>query len=121
MNHVIAKSVMQRAFAGGNCRRYVAAGTRVLAPPFGAPAPASGVQVEGLGAALAGWRRMMSSAAEPTSSRPPSVEKKAKDGEIPTEKVEKGEMVVSSYWGISRPKITREDGTEWPWNCFMVI
>ncbi|XP_010274096.1 PREDICTED: ubiquinol oxidase, mitochondrial-like [Nelumbo nucifera] len=27
-------------------------------------------------------------------------------------------VVVSSYWGISRPKITREDGTVWPWNCF---
>lgn len=31
-----------------------------------------------------------------------------------------GAVVPSSYWGISRPKITREDGTEWPWNCFMV-
>jgi ubiquinol oxidase len=28
--------------------------------------------------------------------------------------------VVSSYWGIARPKILKEDGTEWPWNCFMV-
>jgi len=28
--------------------------------------------------------------------------------------------VVSSYWGISRPKVLKEDGTEWPWNCFMV-
>jgi len=28
--------------------------------------------------------------------------------------------VISSYWGISRPKVRREDGTEWPWNCFMV-
>jgi len=28
--------------------------------------------------------------------------------------------VVSSYWGITRPKVKREDGTEWPWNCFMV-
>ncbi|QCD84102.1 alternative oxidase 3, mitochondrial [Vigna unguiculata] len=27
--------------------------------------------------------------------------------------------VISSYWGISRPKVRREDGTEWPWNCFM--
>ncbi|KAJ4829591.1 hypothetical protein Tsubulata_038397 [Turnera subulata] len=26
---------------------------------------------------------------------------------------------IESYWGIARPKITREDGTEWPWNCFM--
>lgn len=28
--------------------------------------------------------------------------------------------VVPSYWGITRPKIRREDGTEWPWNCFSV-
>jgi ubiquinol oxidase len=28
--------------------------------------------------------------------------------------------VVSSYWGIARPKVLKEDGTEWPWNCFMV-
>ncbi|KAL5102396.1 hypothetical protein RYX36_006723 [Vicia faba] len=27
--------------------------------------------------------------------------------------------VVSSYWGIARPKLLKEDGTEWPWNCFM--
>jgi len=35
------------------------------------------------------------------------------------EKAEKS-VVESSYWGISRPRIMREDGTEWPWNCFMV-
>ncbi|MED6170355.1 Aldehyde oxidase 3 [Stylosanthes scabra] len=28
-------------------------------------------------------------------------------------------VVVSSYWGITRRKVVREDGTEWPWNCFM--
>ena len=37
------------------------------------------------------------------------------------EKQEGGNSVVSSYWGIFRPKLTREDGTEWPWNCFMVV
>ncbi|PIA55192.1 hypothetical protein AQUCO_00800134v1 [Aquilegia coerulea] len=30
-----------------------------------------------------------------------------------------GKSVVSSYWGVSRPSLTKEDGTEWPWNCFM--
>ena len=77
--------------------------------------PAPGVQVEGFTAAL---QRMMSSGAEPTSSPPPSAAKAAKSSELPPEK---GGEVVSSYWGISRPKVTREDGTEWPWNCFMVI
>lgn len=63
------------------------------------------------------WRRRMSSgsAAEP-ASKAPSV----KQDEAGTEKKEGGDQVVlSSYWGISRSKITREDGTEWPWNCFM--
>lgn len=34
----------------------------------------------------------------------------------------KGEsnLMVSSYWGISRPMIKRKDGTDWPWNCFLV-
>ncbi|XP_057803016.1 ubiquinol oxidase, mitochondrial [Salvia miltiorrhiza] len=107
MNHLVARSLMRRAVSGGNCRRYVAAASGT-----------SGVQIEGLSAALVGWRRMMSSAAEPTSS-PPSVEKKMNNSELQTEKAEKGGAVVSSYWGISRPKIKREDGTEWPWNCFM--
>ncbi|XP_024979954.1 ubiquinol oxidase 2, mitochondrial [Cynara cardunculus var. scolymus] len=61
------------------------------------------------------WRRMMSSAAEP-ASKAPSVKQK----EAGAEKKEGGGQVVpSSYWGISRSKVTREDGTEWPWNCFM--
>lgn len=119
MNHLVVRSVTKRAVTGGNCRRYLAAapGTSVLTPTFGAPS--SGLQVERLGVVLVGWRRMMSSAAEPTSAPPPSAEKAAKSSELPKEKVEKDGMVVSSYWGISRPRIKREDGTEWPWNCFM--
>ncbi|KAL9272399.1 Ubiquinol oxidase, mitochondrial-like protein [Drosera capensis] len=33
----------------------------------------------------------------------------------------KGEekKAIESYWGISRREITREDGSAWPWNCFM--
>ncbi|MCL7030261.1 hypothetical protein MKW94_003687 [Papaver nudicaule] len=34
------------------------------------------------------------------------------------EKKETG-VVFSSYWGVSRPTVTRDDGTVWPWNCFM--
>ncbi|KAJ9537214.1 hypothetical protein OSB04_029947 [Centaurea solstitialis] len=25
---------------------------------------------------------------------------------------------VVSYWGVQSPKVTKEDGTEWKWNCF---
>lgn len=61
------------------------------------------------------WRRMMSSAAEPAAKAP-----SLKQADARTEKKEGGdEIVPSSYWGISRSKITREDGSEWPWNCFM--
>ncbi|KAL4588522.1 hypothetical protein LXL04_001413 [Taraxacum kok-saghyz] len=61
------------------------------------------------------WRRMMSSAAEP-AAKAPSV----KQGEAGSEKKEGGdETLPASYWGISKNKITREDGSEWPWNCFM--
>ncbi|CAH2043558.1 unnamed protein product [Thlaspi arvense] len=32
-----------------------------------------------------------------------------------------GSVAVPSYWGIetSKMKITRRDGSNWPWNCFM--
>ncbi|WMV40469.1 hypothetical protein MTR67_033854 [Solanum verrucosum] len=26
---------------------------------------------------------------------------------------------IVSYWGIQPPKVTKEDGTPWKWNCFM--
>jgi ubiquinol oxidase len=54
--------------------------------------------------------RMMSSVAE----------KKEIGNGVEAKKEEKEKAVVSSYWGISRTNIKRQDGTEWPWNCFMV-
>ncbi|BAB09852.1 alternative oxidase 2 [Arabidopsis thaliana] len=32
-----------------------------------------------------------------------------------------GSVAVPSYWGIetAKMKITRKDGSDWPWNCFM--
>ncbi|KAK1347900.1 hypothetical protein POM88_055013 [Heracleum sosnowskyi] len=43
--------------------------------------------------------------------------------EVPEEKkeVRGGEVAASSYWGVARPRVTKDDGTEWPWNCFMVV
>ncbi|KAK3414156.1 hypothetical protein EUGRSUZ_I02663 [Eucalyptus grandis] len=65
-------------------------------------------------------RRMLSSSA----TEPAPIDKEKKQSASAEEEEEKkknggGAVVPSSYWGISRPKITREDGTEWPWNCFM--
>ncbi|KAK7400318.1 hypothetical protein VNO78_11524 [Psophocarpus tetragonolobus] len=54
------------------------------------------------------WRRTMTSPAEA----------KLQEKEKEKTEVEKN-VVESSYWGISRPRVVREDGTEWPWNCFM--
>ncbi|GAU15817.1 hypothetical protein TSUD_236330 [Trifolium subterraneum] len=30
----------------------------------------------------------------------------------------KDEKGIMSYWGIQSSKITKQDGTEWKWNCF---
>lgn len=27
---------------------------------------------------------------------------------------------IVSYWGVSPPKVTKEDGSAWRWNCFRV-
>ncbi|KAL1366169.1 hypothetical protein HN51_014045 [Arachis hypogaea] len=61
------------------------------------------------------WWRKMSSLPE-IKDQHHSEEKKKEDTTTTTNN-ENG--VVSSYWGITRPKVQREDGTEWPWNCFM--
>ncbi|XP_042508960.1 ubiquinol oxidase 2, mitochondrial-like [Macadamia integrifolia] len=29
-----------------------------------------------------------------------------------------GKAMITSYWGISPSKVTKEDGTEWKWSCF---
>ena len=31
-----------------------------------------------------------------------------------------GNKEVVSYWGVEPPKVTKEDGSEWSWNCFGV-
>ncbi|XVE49549.1 hypothetical protein DITRI_Ditri01bG0091200 [Diplodiscus trichospermus] len=62
------------------------------------------------------WVRMMSSAPASMEKEPPEKEQK-KENSVTEEKGT--ELSPLSYWGISRPKITREDGTIWPWNCFM--
>ena len=36
------------------------------------------------------------------------------------EAAKENKVSVTSYWGVARPKVKREDGSDWPWNCFMV-
>lgn len=33
-------------------------------------------------------------------------------------KNQKDAKEIVSYWGVNPPKITKEDGSVWPWNCF---
>ncbi|CAN4107978.1 unnamed protein product [Withania somnifera] len=74
------------------------------------------------------WWRMMSSTSEPpvknaTSSAGAVRKKEDKDkkssGDFVDKMVGEGEVSISSYWGVSRPKIIKQDGSVWPWNCFM--
>ncbi|KAL5568612.1 hypothetical protein UlMin_025187 [Ulmus minor] len=71
------------------------------------------------------WRRrmavmMMSTADSPSPEKATALtEEDRRERSVTEEKKGESSMTVSSYWGISRSKVTREDGTDWPWNCFM--
>lgn len=52
------------------------------------------------------------------SSSPPTAEDKPKPENSETHQDAKA---VVSYWGVTPPKVTREDGSAWPWNCFRVL
>ncbi|XP_059653322.1 ubiquinol oxidase, mitochondrial-like [Cornus florida] len=114
MNQLLAKSLTRALINGRSCNRFTSAATIVR------PVDVTG-EVRGPGGGLDffggfQWRRPMSTAAE----RTPVAEKDRKEAPVEEEKKKgDGSVLASSYWGISRPKITREDGTEWPWNCFM--
>lgn len=126
MNQMVARAALRRLIGGRSCSRYLSTSTVAVASvrPF---EETTAVLWRGHGWGVIGgaeWRRAMSTAAERTSTTTtaPAVEEKdRKEGTVAEgeKKKEGGEVMVSSYWGISRPKVTREDGTEWPWNCFM--
>ncbi|KAJ8755640.1 hypothetical protein K2173_022235 [Erythroxylum novogranatense] len=66
------------------------------------------------------WRRrgrMMTSSTE-VAEKKKEKEKNQKGDNREVVKASDG-TVVSSYWGVSRRNIKREDGSDWPWNCFM--
>lgn len=116
MNHLFAKSVMRRLLTGGSS--IISASP---APSFTLFRPVtesatvmrqSTVFINGGANDL--LKRMMSS--EAVKQVP---EKEETNGQVPEKKESGGDVVVSSYWGVARPRVTKEDGTEWPWNCFM--
>ncbi|EOX98793.1 Alternative oxidase 2 [Theobroma cacao] len=117
MNRFLVRSVMQglingRSYSGSS----ISNGHMYRAAIVGRDVWLSGQQ-NGMPFGGFEWRRMMNSAPAWTEKVPLEKEEKK---ENPATGEKKGtEMMVSSYWGISRPKITKEDGTDWPWNCFM--
>lgn len=67
-----------------------------------------------------GLRTMNTSVNQSRSVEQVAEEKKVADEDPSKREQEKeNELVRSSYWGISGRKVIKEDGSEWPWNCFM--
>ncbi|XWS54505.1 hypothetical protein CRYUN_Cryun10bG0095300 [Craigia yunnanensis] len=117
MNRFVVKSMMQGLINGQRyCGSSISNGNVYRATIVGRSVQLNGQQN---GMAFGGfeWRRMMSSA--PASMEKAPFEKEDKKENPVTEDKKGKEVLTSSYWGISRPKITKEDGTDWPWNCFM--
>ncbi|XP_020222846.1 ubiquinol oxidase 2, mitochondrial [Cajanus cajan] len=104
MKLLALSSAARRALLNGrNCNRHGSAAVR----PFAAVETRLLCAGGGNGRFFY-WKRTMASPAE---AKMPEKEKDKEE----TEK----SVAESSYWGISRPRVVREDGTEWPWNCFM--
>ncbi|XP_057465383.1 ubiquinol oxidase, mitochondrial-like [Actinidia eriantha] len=120
MNHLVTRAVLRRLAAGWSCNRYVpTSSASVVKMSF----DDSAVMWRGQGGFIGGaqWRRAVSTTAGEKDRKESAEAGKDPKGSGVAEKKKEdgGKMVVSSYWGVSRPKITKEDGTEWPWNCFM--
>ncbi|KAM1624548.1 hypothetical protein ACFX2K_022717 [Malus domestica] len=121
MNRIAVRSLVCGLRGARNYNRYIS--TAVTARPLDGAEFLNRRSGDGFSGFY--WMRMMSSAPQPVA--PPvgttSAEKEQKEsGGSVADGGKKGSdsnVVVSNYWGIQRPKITREDGTEWPWNCFM--
>lgn len=118
MNRIAVSSVVGGLLGGRNCNRYIS--TAVAVRPLDGAEFLNRRNGDVLGGFY--WRRMMSTV--PQSAETASLgEKEQKESQSSvSDDAKKGSdsVVVSNYWGIQRPKITREDGSEWPWNCFMV-
>ncbi|PHT98050.1 Ubiquinol oxidase 2, mitochondrial [Capsicum chinense] len=133
MHQLLARSVMRRLVSSSTRNRFM---WSLSSPPsvavivwkeVGKPSSESVVMMSGQRLGFCGqWWRMMSSASEPPTKNSTSTvagkegDKEAKRSRASVERMEgEDEVAVSSYWGISRPKITKQDGSVWPWNCFM--
>lgn len=114
MNRFIVRSVMQNHLSNG---RSISNGHVCSSAIVGRSLELSG-QHNVVMLVRFEWRRMMSST--PASVEKVSSGREEKMENSVTEETKGKDSSALSYWGISRPKITRADGTDWPWNCFMV-
>ncbi|XP_055816188.1 ubiquinol oxidase, mitochondrial [Solanum dulcamara] len=125
MNQLLARSLMRRLISGSTCNRCISSLSSSLAVVFREVSSESVVMMSGQRLRFSGqWWRMMSSTSEqPTKNSTKSTAVRKEDEKLTGDSVEKMEgkddVAVSSYWGVSRPQITKEDGSVWPWNCFM--
>lgn len=119
MNHLLVRSLLRNFVVGGDGSRCI---SQLVNPVAGvmkfSVAPVDEIFLQRFQRSdvlVSHSTRFMSTAADPTVID----EKERKEGAVSVKKEENTKPVVSSYWGISRPQIVREDGSPWPWNCFM--
>ncbi|KAB1206897.1 Ubiquinol oxidase, mitochondrial [Morella rubra] len=117
MNRFVARTLIRSIIDGGNhCRHEIS--TAAMENPWKIVGLLRTYQKVG-GPGGFYWTRTMSSVTPgPMTS---SVAEKEERVEEKGEEWKKSDQttMVSSYWGMSRQKIKRADGTDWPWNCFM--
>uniref|UniRef100_A0A2P2IX50 Ubiquinol oxidase n=1 Tax=Rhizophora mucronata TaxID=61149 RepID=A0A2P2IX50_RHIMU len=122
MNQFVARSVMRGALTSCGRSGKVISTASPVRPVLNVIAEFGHRQRHVASPGLFYWTRMMNSTAEGAAvaskeRKESSVGKEAEKG-VGVGKTSDG-AVISSYWGITRPRIAREDGTDWPWNCFM--
>ncbi|KAL6194607.1 hypothetical protein ACLB2K_035688 [Fragaria x ananassa] len=116
MNRIAARSAAGALRHGRNFNRHISTATVVSTTP---KFDAADYLHRQSATAFGSWR-MMSTVTPSIQTPPPPAEKeKDKKESSGSGSDAKKDVVISNYWGIARPKLTREDGTEWPWNCFM--
>ncbi|KAK4486292.1 hypothetical protein RD792_008963 [Penstemon davidsonii] len=53
-----------------------------------------------------------------SSTQSCNITKEEKTAKLDSDNQGAGKAIVSSYWGVAPPKVTKEDGSPWRWNCF---
>ncbi|KAL8155993.1 ubiquinol oxidase, mitochondrial-like [Apium graveolens] len=120
MNHIVATSVIRRLINSQKCNQLHLSSWPICAFRLYDDMAIKRSQRRGIigrGAHVFGTR-MMSGAGEKNA-----VKGKGKNVNNDLKENNKdgigSQVSVASYWGVTRPRVKREDGSDWPWNCFM--